>query len=367
MQNTTPRRSDAIPVSRRRFLTSTGATTLALGLPLVARRTAAQSKRIVMRHPGGPFGVAFEEAFYKPFRQATGIEVVGVVAAAEPTAQIKGMVDNKTYTWDLAYLSQATADQLVHEGSGYLEKLEVESHPDVQEIPTEFRSAYWIGDDVYSAVIAYRGDVFRNKKAPTSWKDLFDAQAIPGRRAFWRHPFDTIEIALLADGVPKERLYPCDVNRAFKSLDRIKKAVAVWYTTGAQVTQILKTGEVDLCMSWTARVQAAIDDGAPAAMTYEQHLWQVGGFGVLKGTPNADLCREFIKFAANARRQAAFTPHLAYGPTNPNAYKHIDPKRAAVLPTYPQNFSKGIRVDYQWRGQNKDKLVERFEAWLLAG
>src|SRR5215472_15344897 len=201
MQITAPRHLGAAIVSRRRFLTSIAATTLALGSSVTGRRAAAETKQIVMRHPGGPFGIAFDEAFYKPFQAATGIEVVGVVAAAEPTAQIMGMVDNKTYTWDLCYLSQATADQLVHEGSGYLEKLDVESHPDVQEIPAEYRSPYWIGDDVYSAIIAYRTDVFRNKKAPSSWKDLFEAQAIPGRRALWRHPFDTIEIALLADGV----------------------------------------------------------------------------------------------------------------------------------------------------------------------
>ena len=43
--------------------------------------------------------------FYRPFTQATGIEVVGVQANAEPVAQIKSMVDTKAYTWDMAKIS----------------------------------------------------------------------------------------------------------------------------------------------------------------------------------------------------------------------------------------------------------------------
>ena len=47
------------------------------------------------------------------------------------------------------------------------------------------------------------------------------------------------------------------------------------------------------------------------------------GWVIPRGNPKADLARRFVKFCANAKRQAEFTPHLAYGPTNPNAYKFI--------------------------------------------
>lgn len=354
------------PVSRRDVLKTAGGGAVVLGAPLIWRRAHGQSKRIVIRDPGGPFTVAFAEAYYKPFREATGIEAVGVASAHEPTSQIKSMVDTKTYTWDMALLSQAAADQLVKEGSGYLEKPGLDGHPDVSEIPAEFRTPYNVGNDVYTAIFGYRTDAFRGRKAPAAWKDLWDAKGFPGRRSLRKHPFDTIEQALLADGVPKEKLYPCDIDRALRSLDRIKKDVAVWWTAGAQTSQMLKTGEVDMVTTWNARAQAAIDDGAPAAIAWDQNLWAVEGWSILRGTPNADLCREFIKFAANAKRQAAFTPNLSYGPTNPNAYKYIDPKRALILPTHPENKAKGIRVDYEYWGSHKDKVTERFNAWLIS-
>jgi putative spermidine/putrescine transport system substrate-binding protein len=207
-------------VSRRTVLKAAATGATIAGAPWVWRRAHAQAKRIVIRDPGGPFAVAFQEAYYKPFRAATGIEAVGVAAAHEPTSQVKAMVDSKTYTWDMALLSQAAADQLVKDGA-YLERLDLDNHPDVAEVRSEFRSPYFVGNDVYTAIIAYRTDAFKGKKAPVSWKDLWDVKGFPGRRSLRKHPFDTIEEALLADGVPKDKLYPCDVDRALRSLDRI--------------------------------------------------------------------------------------------------------------------------------------------------
>ena len=33
-------------------------------------------------------------------------------------------------------------------------------------------------------------------------------------------------------------------------------------------------------------------------------------WAILKGTPNADLCRKFIRFTCDPKRQAAFTKYL---------------------------------------------------------
>ncbi len=352
-------------VSRRTFIKTAAVGASIVGAPFVWRKASAQAKRIVIRDSGGPFTPAFEQAFYKPFREATGIEAVGVASAHEPTSQIKSMVDTKTYTWDMAQLSQAAAEQLVNDG-GYLERHELEKHPDVAEIPPEYMTPYCVGDDVYSTILAYRTDAFKGRKAPVTWKDLLDLKGIPGRRSLRKHPFDTVEEALLADGVAKDKLYPCNVDRAFKVLDRVKKDVVVWWTGGAQASQMLKTGEIDVIPTWAARAQTVIDEGGPVAISWDQNLWAMEGWCILKGGPKADLCREFIKFASNAKRMAAFAPFIPNGPTNPNAYKYIDPKRAPVLTTFPDNRNRGIKLDHVFWAGTKDKVTERFNAWLIA-
>jgi putative spermidine/putrescine transport system substrate-binding protein len=333
-----PNNSGKLTVSRRRVLkgASAGAAVMAFPTVLLPRKARA-AVRITTRDPGGPYGDAFGNAYYKPFNEMMKgeIEVVGVAGKHEPTAQVKSMVDTGSYTWDMGHLSISAHNLLVD--AGYLVKLELDDNPDVQEIPAHFRTPYMMGIDVFATILAYRTDVYpKTAPAPTGgWKDMWDVKGIPGRRAMRKHAFDTIEQALMADGVPSSAVYPCDFPRALKSLSK-------------------------------GRSQAAIDAGAPVTVSWNQALWSYEGMCILRGGPNIDACRKFAAFCANAKRQAIHTKWLAYGPTNPGAYDHIPAERAAVLPTSPGNFPKTTRVDSVFWGKEKDKGMELFNDWLLA-
>jgi putative spermidine/putrescine transport system substrate-binding protein len=56
-------------------------------------------------------------------------------------------------------------------------------------------------------------------------------KGFPGTRALRNDPQTVLEAALLADGVPRDKLYPLDVDRAFKKLEQIKPDIAVWWTS----------------------------------------------------------------------------------------------------------------------------------------
>src|SRR3989442_1490871 len=47
----------------------------------------------------------------------------------------------------------------------------------------------------------------------------------------------TTQFALVADGVPPDKVFPMDVDRAFRKLDQIKPHVKVWWTQGNQSQQ----------------------------------------------------------------------------------------------------------------------------------
>lgn len=353
-----------LEIGRRRILHLAGGATVALTAPAYWRKLSAQEKRIVIRDPGGPYAEGFTEAFHKPFKAATGIESIGVAGQHEPTSLIKGMVDTKNYTWDMALLTSAACDQLVAEG-GYVEKLNVTS-PNIESTPKDFKNEYFIGNNIFTTVFAYRKDAFKDKKPPSNWAEYYDTKNFPGRRALRKHPFDTIEQALLADGVAPDKLYPCDIDRAFKKLNTIKKDIKVWWEGGAQTSQMLKTGEVDLCPVWNGRAQTVIDEGAPVEIVWQNNLWSAEGWCIIKGTPKADMCREFIKFAADPARQAVWTKWISYGPAHPDAYKTIPEATAKKLPTYSANFKTAIKADAAYWSKNKDKVTEQFEAWLLS-
>ena len=60
------------------------------------------------------------------------------------------------------------------------------------------------------------------RAGPTFW----DAKSFPGQRSVRKHPIYALEMALIADGVPMDKLYPLDVDRAFKKLEQLKTARA---------------------------------------------------------------------------------------------------------------------------------------------
>uniref|UniRef100_E1T5E5 Extracellular solute-binding protein family 1 n=1 Tax=Burkholderia sp. (strain CCGE1003) TaxID=640512 RepID=E1T5E5_BURSG len=346
--------------ARRRVLHGAGALAVAGALPLAAR---AQEKQIVVSDPGGPYTTAYREAFYDPFEKATGIKVVSVARESQPVAQFAAMVQTKNYVWDVTTLT-LSADIPYLEAKGLLEPIGLKAS-DYPDIMPEAITPNWLGVDVYSTVLAYRADRFKDN-GPKTWADFWDVKKYPGRRCLRRSPLDTLEQALLADGVPLDKLYPLDVDRAFKSLDRIKPHVNIWWTSGAQAMQAIQSGDVDMISTWNGRAQAAKDAGAPVAIIWNQGLYSIEGWGIPKGTPRAEAAKQFVRFCADAKRQALLTRTLAYGPTNRKAFETIAKERAALLPTAPDNIRDMRLPSPQWWEANRQKVTERFNSWIIS-
>ncbi len=347
-------------LSRRAALLGAGGLALGLATPALLRPARAAGGSLTVADPGGPYSPGYRKAFYDPFEKATGIKVVNVARDAEPTAQFKAMVETKAYTWDVCTLTLSARDILAKQDLlapiGF-------SAAEVPGLMPEALTGLWMGVDVYSTIMAYRTD--RLKKAPQSWADFWNVKEFPGRRSLRKNPIDTLEQALLADGVPLDKLYPLDVERAFKSLERIKPHVDVWWASGAQSSQLIQSGEVDMIALWNARGQAAIDGGAPVNLVWNQGLYSIEGWGIPKGCPRLKEAQDFVKFCAGAKQQALFTETLAYGPTNLQAYADIPAARATALPTAPANLKVMTIAREDWWSVNRSAMTERFNTWLL--
>jgi putative spermidine/putrescine transport system substrate-binding protein len=351
-------------LQRRSVLRGAGVLAGGLAAPALLTRRATAAGQITVADNGGPYGPAFRKAFYDPFEQATGIKVVNVVHPAEPTAQFRALTDTKSYIWDVALLSPGQVWRL-QKPKNSLEPLGVTQADAPGFMPDMIWPGY-LGMDVFATTMAYRTDKYGDN-GPRSWADFWNLDKFPGRRALYKNPTGPLELALMADGVEPAMLYPLDLDRAFKSLDKIRSAVSVWWTSGAQSTQLLQSGEVDMLMIWNARAQAAIDSGAPAKIVWNQGLFSSDGWSIPLGSPTADIGRQFARFCTDPERQAVFTEGLAYGPTNLKAYDHIDPKRAVLLPTYPANLKLMRASDDEWWGENYPHIADRFQEWLLSG
>ena len=84
-----------------------------------------------------------------------------------------------------------------------------------------------VGNFVYAMVMGYHTAAYPKGKEPKSWAEFWDIKAFPGPRtlADMASGAPDLEFALIADGVPPDKLYPLDIERGFKSLSRVRPAV----------------------------------------------------------------------------------------------------------------------------------------------
>src|SRR5258707_3380148 len=76
--------------------------------------------------------------------------------------------------------------------------------------------------------------------------ELQSRQYLVCRLLLEKKKIDMLEAALMADGVPMDKLYPIDIDRPLRKLEEIKPHVDVWWTDVDQTTQVLHTREVSL-------------------------------------------------------------------------------------------------------------------------
>ncbi|PYO35905.1 MAG: ABC transporter substrate-binding protein [Candidatus Rokuibacteriota bacterium] len=237
--------------------------------------------------------------------------------------------------------------------------------------PDDFDAAIRRDDMVcniyFSSVLGYNSQVFATGKQPRSWAEFWDIKKFPGPRMLADLASGNVdlEFALLADGVARDKLYPIDIERAFKSLDRVRPAIRKFWDTGALSAQMLADKEVVLGSIWNGRLQAVADKGAPLAIEWNEASLQTQYWGVLKGAKSAENAQRFIDFACQPEIQANFAKLIPYGPSNRQAFKSIPADVAARLPSSPEHKATAFLQNGKWWADNRAKISERWSQWLL--
>jgi putative spermidine/putrescine transport system substrate-binding protein len=320
------------------------ATLTACALALSAM--AAQADEVVFVSQGGAYQEAQTKAILDPVAEKTGI-TVKQDSSPDAWPQIRTQAETGKPIWDV--VDTPTKDCLRGGEQGMIEKLDLSKMPNVAAMPAEYRNDYSVAYEFYSSVLAYNPKAFPDG-APQSWADFWDVKKFPGTRALRNYPLATLEAALLADGVTPDKMYPLDVDRAFRKLAEIKPHVSVWWTSGAQSAQLLADGEADMVMAWNGRVSAVKAEGASVDFTYNQGMLQYTSLCILKNAPHAETAVKFVDAALDPEIQANFPAYIDYGPANPKAYAtgKITPERAAEMPSAPDNAAKQVLVSTEW-------------------
>lgn len=342
-------------ISRRTALASMGAgTAVTLFAPNIVRAQAKPSQ-LVVATGGGKLDEAYKASVFKAFTEKTGINIV---TTANTPAKLKAMVEQKAVEWDL--MQGPAEDFIVHGRNGLFEPIDYNV---VSKAGLIEGAAYehFLLTDVAAYHIAWNTRTVKGT-GPQTWADVW---ANPGRIGLWKRPFQTLEVALLADGVPIDKVYPLDMERGLKSLEKIKSKLA-WWNTGAQGGQFFIDGEVDVGAIWNGRVHQPKLDGAPVDFHFNQAIFVNDAWAVPKGAKNIKWSMELMALKLTPAVQAAYSKVIPYGPVNRDALKLLDAKTLAALPSSEENFKKGRLLDLAYWAANGPQAVERFNKWLLS-
>jgi putative spermidine/putrescine transport system substrate-binding protein len=203
---------------------------------------------------------------------------------------------------------------------------------------------------------------------PTTAADFFDLKKFPGKRGMWKSPKHNIEFALIADGVPVNRVYevlrtPDGVARAFRKLDTIKSQI-VWWEAGAQPPQLLSDKAVLMTTAWNGRIyDAVVKHKKNFVIVWDGQGLDYDWFVIPKGHPQKELALKFIAFASTPEVQANQSKYISYGPTTHKALKLITPAILKDLPTAPENTKKHYVVGAKWWADRREELTEKFNTW----
>ncbi|MFJ3044379.1 ABC transporter substrate-binding protein [Herbaspirillum chlorophenolicum] len=335
---------------------------------LAALGQSAHAESIVLANYGGAWAATLKRVCADPFTKQTGITVTQA-STGDSLAQIKVQQTTRNVLWDISPTEGASLP--VSQRAGWLQPLDWKRIDPDNKMSALARHPYAIGAIAYSTTIGYRTDKLPAGKTFSGWKDFWDTKNFPGPRTLRDSPIENLEFALVADGVPVDKVYevlkaPGGVDRAFKKLDEIKPAITVWWTTGQQPVQLLASGDVYYATAFNGRITQIQKDNVPVTMVWNGGSLNVSYYSIQKGATNANAAMDFMKFCWNdPQRLAEIARDMPYAGFNPDMFKILSADEAKVLPTAPANVVQQFTFNPEFWADHQKEILARWQAWRL--
>lgn len=321
-------------------------------------RAAAADATLTVTSWGGDYNKSVREVFADPFTAQTGIKVTLVDNG--DMAKVKAQVQGNNVQWDVidapaAFATSGARDKLWEE----LDMSIVKPGEVVAKAAPDYMPMY-----LYSGGLLWDDKRMPDGKHPVDFAGFYDVDKFPGRRVMRSLASETLEVALVADGVAPKDLYPLDLDRAFAALDRIKPHVSKWAATTPDQVNAVVQNEGDFSYSYFNRVKSAQKTGAPLAFSFQQTVNSLDYFAVPRGTKNKEAAMRFIDFCLKPERQVAWSVRGYY---LPNSVPAMDEVRKSPSGDFLPDLTNGknVIVNSQWWGENYTAVQKRYAEWML--
>lgn len=329
-----------------------------------ATDTASSGERqeVVIAGFGGALGEAEKAAYFDPFVTVDGGKVK-ILQVEASLAAVRQQVESGKVLWDIVELGGP--DMIAGGQDGTLMKMDTELIDTTQTWDYEGVSGvmdYGVDSNHYTEGIGYLTTEY---ETPPTWEDFFNLEKYPGRRAMEKYIQDgTLEYSLLGQGVPKEELYPLDIDKAIAGLESLGDEV-VFVDSLAQASQLLISGDVKMTQTAAGRMLALQKGGLEVGYN---PVGQTGGsyFCIPTGAPHAEEAMKFLAFITSYPEGSTMMADLTgYAGPNKAGNDAAQGMGSALIFTNPEVQALGFPVSLDWwTPENTEKATEAFNAFL---
>jgi putative spermidine/putrescine transport system substrate-binding protein len=339
----------------RRTLLLTGAAGIAA--PAIWPAAGRANQAITVTCWGGAYRKGIEDCYAAPFTKETGIAVTLIDNA--DLARMKAQVDSRNVQWDVF---DSVGPQITAGSKDGLWEPVDEKIVDRSPLLVKGGDDY-VGTYSFAGLMAWDPKRHPAGKHPVTFKDFWDGKTFPGRRGLRTRISETLEMALLADGVEPGKLYPLDIERGFKALDRVKPLVKKWIEATPETVTLLTAGEIDFTYTYASRVKPAQRAGTSIEASFEQTLNSLEYLAVPKHSKKKEAAMRYVAFCLRPDRQAAFADALSFAP---NTHKGFELSSAEAKKFMPDmNKPTNAYVDDGWWANNYVNLQKRYTEWMI--
>lgn len=343
-----------------------GAAAVAAGVavgPLFVTPGKAQASAVIrVADDGGQTHDARVRYYIEPYQKETGIEIQSFLGQ-RGLARMKAMVETGNLEFDMT--NDVAVPLLSASKDGLLEPLDYKRLDMSRHMVPDWAWEHTVAFQSGTGGIGYNTKVISEDKVPKTWADFWNVEAFPGRRGLMTRANDTMELALMADGVKPSELYPLDIDRAFGSLDKIKKNIDIWVSETPKTIEHLMTGELDYCYTFSGRVAIAQKQNFPVAFNLALPISAPQNFAIMKGAKNYDRCMELIRWWLTNDKAALgfYSEFLGQMPTDKPSFDALPENVKKALPDLTSPLACRLNADY-W-SDNLKPVTERFQLWQL--
>jgi mannopine transport system substrate-binding protein len=333
---------------------------IGIGSPAIA-----QQREVIIGTTGGTFLEGLNKHYFEPFTRATGIKVTTSVAdVGELWTKVRGMNRVNRVEWDIVF---ARPNHLISEAEN-IEKLDCSRIPSAASMGVSNACGAALLRYIGGGVLAFSKRAFPDGgPQPKTWADFFDVQKFPGQRSLQEPGGDgwNYMIALMADGVAPDKLFPLDFERAERKLTTLRPNIPVWWRSGDQSQQIMRDGEVVMSMMWSNRALTLVRQGVPIGVSWQGAIQDPTYWALLRNAPNRDDAYRLLEFImGNLDGHMGFFRDIVADSSNKmvlERYSDAERRDSALNPT---NFSAMAVPDFDFVARNTDTMRRRFQDFL---